>query len=43
MSSGDAVELIRLTGRGLPRSADGVAWRSLVAAPIEDTGIVLRR
>ncbi|MFH7334984.1 hypothetical protein [Streptomyces hygroscopicus] len=40
MSSGDAVELIRLAGRGLPRSVGSVARRSLVAALVEDRGIV---
>ncbi|MFJ3175373.1 hypothetical protein ACIPJK_31975 [Streptomyces roseus] len=36
----DAVELIHLTSRGLPRSVNSIAWQSLIAAFTEEKGIV---
>ncbi|MDX3234001.1 hypothetical protein [Streptomyces sp. ME19-01-6] len=38
--SDDAVELIHLTSRGLPRSVDNIAWQSLIAALTEEKGSV---
>ncbi|MFE3525526.1 hypothetical protein ACFXOD_28640 [Streptomyces sp. NPDC059161] len=38
--SDDAVELIHLAGRGLPRSVNNIAWQSLIAAFPEEKGIV---
>ncbi|MFG3042246.1 hypothetical protein ACGFYZ_35655 [Streptomyces sp. NPDC048330] len=38
--SDDAVELIHLTSRGLPRSVNNIAWQSLIAAFTEEKGIV---
>ncbi|MER5928002.1 ExeA family protein [Streptomyces mirabilis] len=36
----DAVELIHLTSRGLPRPVNNIAWQSLVAAFTQEKGIV---
>ncbi|WP_201776455.1 hypothetical protein [Streptacidiphilus carbonis] len=38
--SDDAVELIHLAGRGLPRSVNNIAWQSLIAAFTQDKAIV---
>ncbi|MGW3985074.1 ExeA family protein [Streptomyces mirabilis] len=38
--SDDAVELIHLTSRGLPRSVNNIAWQSLVAAFTQERSIV---
>lgn len=41
--SDDAVELIHLTSRGLPRSVNNIAWQSLIAAFTEEKGIIVVR
>ncbi|MDX3639830.1 hypothetical protein [Streptomyces sp. MB09-02B] len=38
--SDDAVELIHLTSRGLPRSVNNIAWQALIASFTEEKGIV---
>ncbi|MFI1286540.1 hypothetical protein ACH4U5_38315 [Streptomyces sp. NPDC020858] len=38
--SDDAVELIHLPSRGLPRSVNNIAWQSPIAAFTEEKGIV---
>jgi type II secretory pathway predicted ATPase ExeA len=38
--SDDAVKLIQLASRGLPRSVNNIAWQSLIAAFTEEKGFV---
>ncbi len=37
--SDDAIDLIHLTSRGLPRSVNNIAWQALIAAFTEEKGI----